>query len=245
MRKLWNAALAVFSLAALAACVPYDDGDYAGSGYGNAYAAGYGGGYCDGFGCPDSYWDMPLYYGSIYYGGQWLNGPLYYRNGNGGRQYWVHGGWHDDSWRGARPDWWREGRTGPALGRDFYRSDRFRNEQHANRGDVGRNGGRSGNRDNAAQQQQSSPPAQQTNGGGGRASVGQGFQRSDAGRQDFRNRADVGNRSGDGGGNRGGGGGGGSNAGGSNGGGGGNPGGGGHNNGGGQSNGGQGDGRSR
>ena len=182
---------------------PYGYG-YAPDGIGIDYASG---GYCDEWGCPADYYDMPVYYGSIYYGGSWFNGPHYYRDYGGSRQYWVHGGWHNDGWSGARPNWYRPGRTGPALGRDFYRSERFRNSRNAgqrdNRGgrpDFNRNdnrGGRDGGNRNGAPQSQAAPQAQPQNGGAA-----------------FRNgrflpRAEAGNRGGgprnSGGGNRGGG----------------------------------------
>lgn len=120
MKTIWKAALGVTALGMLSGCMPYD-GYYEG-GY---YAGGGGGwGYCDGFGCPDDYWDRPLYYGSVFYGGRWQSGPFYYRDWNGGRQYWLGGGWRNDDWRGQRPPQYRDNRTGPALGRDWYRNNR-------------------------------------------------------------------------------------------------------------------------
>lgn len=88
------------------------------------------GGYCDRWGCPDGYWDQPLYYGPVYYDGQWFQGPVYYRRDGGVYWYWVHGGWHRDEWRGPRPSWWRGERYhyGPALGRDYYRGHGFRHD---------------------------------------------------------------------------------------------------------------------
>lgn len=120
MKTLWKAAIATLSFGMLAGCQPYD-------GYGNGYygggGVGYSNGYCDSYGCPDNYWDQPVYYGSIYYGGSWLNGPFYYRDYNGGRQYWARGGWRYDGWRGDRPSQYRNYRYGPALGRDWNRND--------------------------------------------------------------------------------------------------------------------------
>jgi hypothetical protein len=88
--------------------------------YSNEYASGY----CDAYGCPDDYYDLPIWYGPVFYGDAWYNGPVYYRDGFGGRQYWIHGGWHSDQWRGPRPSWWTASRyhTGSALGRSWYRS---------------------------------------------------------------------------------------------------------------------------
>ena len=118
MKTLLKAALGVIGLGLLGGCQPYDG--YGGGGY---YGGDAGFGYCAGFGCPDDYWDQPLYYGSVYYGGSWRNGPFYYRDWNGGRQYWLGGNWRNDDWRGARPQQYRDGRTGPALGREWYRNN--------------------------------------------------------------------------------------------------------------------------
>lgn len=110
------------------------------------------GGYCDQWGCPDDYYDLPVYYGSAFYDGLWFDGPLYYRNWYGSRQYWVHGGWHADNWSGARPSWYAQGRYGPALGRDFYNSGSFRNanaQRGFNRG-YGNRGAFNGNSGNAS-----------------------------------------------------------------------------------------------
>ncbi|MFZ1007140.1 MAG: hypothetical protein WAN65_09900 [Candidatus Sulfotelmatobacter sp.] len=86
------------------------------------------GGYCDRWGCPGDYWGFPVFYGPVYYDGEWYNGPVYYREYDGGYEYWVHGGWHRDEWRGERPDWARDVHYGPALGHDYYRSDEFRHD---------------------------------------------------------------------------------------------------------------------
>jgi hypothetical protein len=88
------------------------------------------GGYCDDWGCPDMYWDMPVYYGPVYYDGRWFQGPLYYRDYGGNRWYWVHGGWRLDGWRGPRPAWWRGNyRVGPALGYAYYTRNGFRHDR--------------------------------------------------------------------------------------------------------------------
>jgi hypothetical protein len=84
------------------------------------------GGYCDQWGCPDEYWDYPIFYGPVYYGGYWYRGPVYYRMIRGERYYWVRGGWHRDGWRGTRPSWAGRVHYGPALGLDYYRSNGFR-----------------------------------------------------------------------------------------------------------------------
>lgn len=138
MKTIWKAAIAILGLGMLAGCQPYngyyDDGYYGGAGYG---------GYCDSYGCPDDYWDRPVYYGSVYYGGAWVNGPFYYRDYGGRRQFWLRGGWRDDGWRGTRPSQYRNFRYGPALGRDFYRN-RFDNRPGFTQG----RGGRDFDRDN-------------------------------------------------------------------------------------------------
>jgi hypothetical protein len=104
------------------------------------------GGYCDAWGCPDDYWDMPIFYGPVFFGGTWYDGPVYYRDGYGGRQFWIHGGWHGDEWRGPRPNWWHAGRVGPALGVNFYRSHGFQgrsdNARSFNNSGGFNNGGR-------------------------------------------------------------------------------------------------------
>ena len=74
------------------------------------------------YGCPDDYYDLPVYYGDVYYDGGWSTGPFFYRDYGGSRQFWVHGGWHGGNSRG--------GHFGPALGRAYY----------ANRGGFNRGG---------------------------------------------------------------------------------------------------------
>jgi hypothetical protein len=80
--------------------------------------------YCDEYGCPDVFYDMPIWYGPVFYGSVWFAGPVYYRIRHGQRQYWIHGGWHYDTWRGPHPSWWNAGHyhTGPAVGRAYYRN---------------------------------------------------------------------------------------------------------------------------
>lgn len=80
--------------------------------------------YCDQYGCPDDFYDMPIWYGPVFYDNVWFGGPVYYRDWHGRRQYWIHGGWRYDAWQGPRPLWWNAGHyhTGPALGRNFRRN---------------------------------------------------------------------------------------------------------------------------
>ena len=92
------------------------------------------GGYCDQWGCPDAFWDMPVYYGPVFFSGQWYDGPVYYRDWRGEREYWIHGQWRRDEWRGPRPGWYRPGRYGPPLGMDYYRSHNFHGRWDHDRG---------------------------------------------------------------------------------------------------------------
>lgn len=85
------------------------------------------GGYCDDYGCPDTFWDMPVYYCPVFYRGGWYRGPVYYRHYRGRTQYWVRGGWRYDEWRrGSRPSWACIDRFGPALGFEYYDRHGFR-----------------------------------------------------------------------------------------------------------------------
>jgi hypothetical protein len=143
MIRTWKAAAAAFAFSALlggaAAAQPYDGNppaaDYGpgnandGNAYDNGGAAnddnqpyGYDSGYCDDYGCPNDYYDLPIYYGPVYYDDFWYDGPLYYRDWGGRQQYWIHGGWHYDQWQGQRPAQYSVGRYGPALGQGWYRS---------------------------------------------------------------------------------------------------------------------------
>ena len=90
------------------------------------------GGYCDSYGCPDGYWDYPIWYGPVFWHGTWYRGPLYYRDDISHRRvYWIAGGWHHDQWRGDRPDWWYRNHyyAGPALGYSFYMGHGFRHDR--------------------------------------------------------------------------------------------------------------------
>jgi hypothetical protein len=94
-----------------------------GGGVGFSYDSG---GYCDRFGCPDRFWDYPVYYCPVFFDGEWYRGPVYYRYLHGARRFWIHGGWRRDEWDGPRPGWACVGRYGPALGYDYYESHGFR-----------------------------------------------------------------------------------------------------------------------
>lgn len=84
------------------------------------------GGYCDEYGCPDAFWDYPVYYCPVYFRGDWYRGPVYFRNQDGDVRFWVRGGWHHDQWDGPRPDWACTDRFGPALGFEYYDNHGFR-----------------------------------------------------------------------------------------------------------------------
>jgi len=84
------------------------------------------GGYCDSWGCPDYFWNYPIYYCPVYYAGRWYRGPVYYRPYRGGYLYWIHGGWRRDYWRARRPYGACVDRFGPPLDLDFYIWNGFR-----------------------------------------------------------------------------------------------------------------------
>lgn len=84
------------------------------------------GGYCDSWGCPDYFWNYPIYYCPVYYQGRWYRGPVYYRSYRGGNLFWIHGGWRRDYWRDRRPYGACVDRFGPPLDLDFYIWNGFR-----------------------------------------------------------------------------------------------------------------------
>jgi hypothetical protein len=60
------------------------------------------------WGLPPDYCDYPVYFEPVFFDGYWYRGPIYYRWTHGRRLFWLHGGWHEDAWRGPRPpsiDW--------------------------------------------------------------------------------------------------------------------------------------------
>jgi hypothetical protein len=59
------------------------------------------------WGLPPDYCDYPVYFEPVFFNGSWYRGPIYYRWAHGRRLFWLHGGWHEDRWRGPRPsiDW--------------------------------------------------------------------------------------------------------------------------------------------
>ena len=83
------------------------------------------GGYCDRSGCPDRFWRYRIYYGPVFYHGQWFRGPVYVKDDHGRNWFWVAGGWHRDEWHTRRPEWARHGYFGPALPRDYYQANNF------------------------------------------------------------------------------------------------------------------------
>jgi len=64
------------------------------------------------WGLPPDYCDYPVYFEPVFFDGYWYRGPIYYRWTHGRRVFWLHGGWHEDGWRGPRPpgiDWQAHG----------------------------------------------------------------------------------------------------------------------------------------
>ncbi|MEY4965605.1 MAG: hypothetical protein RL274_1188 [Pseudomonadota bacterium] len=152
MKNFTKAVIVAFGVAGAFAAVPasaqtynpyagdpsyggYDQEDY-GNGYDDAYARGaygeegaygdeYAIGYCDQYGCPEDYYDLPIYDGQVYYDNGWLTGPLYYRDWGGRRQFWIRGGWRHSQYRG--------GNFRRALGRSWYQQNRGYRRGYGNR----------------------------------------------------------------------------------------------------------------
>jgi hypothetical protein len=101
----------------------YAEGAY--GAYGEYGGDEYGMGYCDEYGCPEDYYDLPIYDGQVYYDNSWLTGPLYYRDWGGGRQFWIRGGWRSSQYRG--------GNFRRALGRSWYQQNRGYRGGYGNR----------------------------------------------------------------------------------------------------------------
>lgn len=150
MRTTLKAAIAAMALAGAAAAATPAAAQQFGLGIGPNGGISFSydsGGYCDQWGCPDNFWDMPVYYGAVFFAGQWYDGPVYYRDWRGEREYWIHGQWRRDEWRGPRPGWWRAGRFGPPLGMDYYRTHNFHGRwDQDRRNDRGGNFGPGDNR---------------------------------------------------------------------------------------------------
>src|ERR1700722_8819602 len=53
----------------------------------------------------NSYCSYGYYEGPVWFGGIWLGGPHRWRNGDHGREYYVHGGWQNDG-RAAKGGNW-------------------------------------------------------------------------------------------------------------------------------------------
>jgi hypothetical protein len=83
------------------------------------------GGYCDRWGCPDEFWNYPLYYCPVFYDGSWYKGPVYYRRKQDELWFWIHGGWHRDEWDGPRPHGACIDRFGPVRGYNYYEANGF------------------------------------------------------------------------------------------------------------------------
>jgi hypothetical protein len=126
MGILWKAAALAAVLAAASAAPAKADSFGLNFGSGGVSFSYDSGGYCDSFGCPDGYWDLPLYDCPVFWRGQWYRGPVYYRRHQGREFFWLHGDWRYDEWRGPRPSGACYGRYRPALGFEFYERNGFR-----------------------------------------------------------------------------------------------------------------------
>jgi len=98
------------------------------------------------WGLPPGYCGYRVYYDPVFWGGSWYRGPIYYRWYGGHRQFWLHGGWRRDEWRGHRPARieWRGG-DGDWRGSHWHGADRWdggdarwRSGGHWGRGGAGR-----------------------------------------------------------------------------------------------------------
>jgi hypothetical protein len=98
MTNIWKSTAAVAVLAAATAfsAPACADGFSIGFGEGGVAFTYDSGGYCDRWGCPDEYWDYPIYDCPVFYHGEWYRGPVYYRRSFGVTYYWIRGGWHRD-----------------------------------------------------------------------------------------------------------------------------------------------------
>jgi len=105
MGTLWKTTVAVAVMVAASAIgsPARADSFNIGFGHGGVSFSYNTGGYCDSYGCPDGYWDMPIYDCPVFFGGEWYRGPVYYRRMHGRTYYWLHGDWRPDQWRGQRP----------------------------------------------------------------------------------------------------------------------------------------------
>ncbi|MDE2183328.1 MAG: hypothetical protein KGJ78_09930, partial [Alphaproteobacteria bacterium] len=146
MSNIWKATVAVTAVVATAALSAPARAEFSVSfGSGGISFTYESGGYCDRWGCPDGYWDYPIYDCPIFFEGQWYDGPMYYRWYRGERWYWIRGRWHRDQWRGQRPDGMCYDEFRPALGFEFYERNGFRIRQDWRRRwhhDHDRDGGR-------------------------------------------------------------------------------------------------------
>jgi hypothetical protein len=124
--KMTVAAATIAGAAMLSAAPAQADGFSIGIGSGGIGFSYDSGGYCDSYGCPDSFWDYPVYYCPVYFRGDWYRGPVYYRRYDGRVQFWILGNWRYDQWRGPRPEWACIDHFGPPLGFDYYENHGFR-----------------------------------------------------------------------------------------------------------------------
>ncbi|HTW33552.1 MAG TPA: hypothetical protein VMD53_02960 [Rhizomicrobium sp.] len=57
-----------------------------------------------------AYCNYAYYEGPLWWDGTWYNGPHRWREWDGGREFWVHGGWHDGVRVGEGGRWHGPGR---------------------------------------------------------------------------------------------------------------------------------------
>ncbi len=86
---------------------PPPDADYYDGAPGPDYQSSYYEDPCD---TDPAYCDYGYYEGPLWFGGAWYGGPHRWRNGNGGREFYVHGGWHNEARAGRGGNW-----HGPGL----------------------------------------------------------------------------------------------------------------------------------
>jgi hypothetical protein len=96
MKMILKSAIAVAALASAAAIIPLPAsagvGVSVGIGVPGPGYAPYGPGYVS--------YDNDYYYDPIYISGSWYHGPYRWRMRHGERQFWVHGRWRYNEWRG-------------------------------------------------------------------------------------------------------------------------------------------------
>ena len=105
MTRVTTLLLAATALSALCACEPYHP--YYEARYEGPPPPGYYGGapYDDPCFTNEDYCGYAYYDGPIWWDGAWYGGPHRWRDWDGGRQFWVRGGWHGDVRMGDHGAW--------------------------------------------------------------------------------------------------------------------------------------------